>query len=65
MQNDPSETTNIQHLHPKVVVDMKKLLAGYIMVGRSNPGPRVSNDPSTRWRQIEILEDYLLKKSES
>ncbi|MCK4747689.1 MAG: sulfatase-like hydrolase/transferase, partial [Bacteroidales bacterium] len=59
MDNDPSETTNIQHLHPVVVEDLKKLLAGYIMNGRSNEGPAVSNDPSSRWPQVKILDEFI------
>lgn len=57
MEADPSETTNIQHLNPEVVLALTELLTGYISEGRSNPGPSVSNDPATRWPQIEFLEE--------
>ncbi len=59
MDHDPSETTNIQHLHPGVVHRLKKLLAGYIVNGRSNEGPAVYNDPYTSWPQIEILDESI------
>jgi len=65
MSIDPSETTNIKHLHPEMVADLSSLLAGYISEGRSNAGPVVDNDQAKRWPQIEILDDYLPKKPES
>ncbi|MCK4748946.1 MAG: sulfatase-like hydrolase/transferase, partial [Bacteroidales bacterium] len=54
MENDPSETTNIQHLHPEVTEDLMSLLARYIREGRSNEGPVVSEDTISRWPQIEV-----------
>lgn len=57
MDKDPGETTNLQHLHPEIVKNMKELLSGYIKNGRSNDGPAVLNDPSKRWRQIEVVEE--------
>jgi arylsulfatase A-like enzyme len=62
---DPSETTNIQHLHPEMVAELTELLAHYIREGRSNAGPMVDNDPAKQWPQIEILENFLIKKPES
>ncbi|MBI9018890.1 MAG: arylsulfatase [Phycisphaerae bacterium] len=59
MVKDPSETTNVQHEHQEVVIELKKLLAEYVNKGRSRPGKRLSNDPVKHWPQIEVIKEYL------
>jgi arylsulfatase A len=56
MENDPCESTNIQHLHPEIVEELRLLISTYIEQGRSNEGETVENDYSKRgWRQLETL----------
>ena len=56
MENDPTETTNVQADHPETVMEMKKLLAKYINDGRSTPGAPQQNAPAKKgWKQIEWI----------
>jgi arylsulfatase A-like enzyme len=59
MENDPGESTNVQHLHPEVVEELKTLLARYIDDGRSTDGEVQANEPGKNWNQLEVLEGYL------
>jgi arylsulfatase A-like enzyme len=44
MLNDPSESTNVQSVHPDVVDKLTQLMEQYIENGRSTPGPKQTND---------------------
>ena len=44
MENDPSETTNVQDKHPDIVKRMTELLEKYAADGRSTPGSVQKND---------------------
>jgi len=59
MEKDAGETTNVQHLHPEVVDELKTLLAKYIDDGRSTEGSKQKNEPSKSWKQIEVLDGYV------
>lgn len=59
MDNDPSETTNIQHLFPEKVTELKELLAEFVNKGRSTRGKPQKNDPAKRWSQTKVIEEYL------
>lgn len=61
MENDPGESTNVQHLHPEIVEDLKILLAKYIDDGRSTEGEVQANEPGKQWKQLEVLEGYVKK----
>lgn len=59
MENDAAETTNVQHLYPEVVEELKILLAKYIDRGRSTDGSIQKNELGKQWDQLELLKDYL------
>lgn len=54
MENDPSETTNVQDKHPDIVKRMIGVLEKYAADGRSTPGVAQKNDrPVDIWRRDE------------
>ncbi len=54
---DPTENTNVQAQHPETVAELKKLLARYIIEGRSTPGELQQNTPGKKgWQQTEWIE---------
>jgi len=63
MEKDPSETTNVQHLHREKVEQLSMLLANYIAKGRSTPGVPQENDPGKHWTQIEVLKKFLVNRT--
>ncbi|TLX71802.1 hypothetical protein E9993_19680 [Labilibacter sediminis] len=59
MEKDAGEITNVQHLHPEVVKELKFLLAQYIDNGRSTEGATQKNELGKRWNQLDVLEGYV------
>ena len=52
LESDPDEDENLYEEQQKVVSDLSRLMMSYIDDGRSNPGPRQSND-----REITLTND--------
>ena len=48
LAKDPSETNNLQAVHPETVATLKKLLEKYIADGRSTPGEPQPNDVAVK-----------------
>jgi arylsulfatase A-like enzyme len=62
MEIDVEESTNVANKHPEIVEILKKHLAEIIESGRSTPGknqPTDLNSPSLKWKQLEVVKEYL------
>ena len=57
LENDISETTNVQDQFPEVVKELKSLLTKYIEEGRSTPGPPQSYIEKENWPGLEWMEE--------
>ncbi len=55
MENDLSETTNLQDQYPDVVEELKDLLIKYIVEGRSTPGPPQPYVKNETWPGLEWM----------
>ncbi len=56
LSSDPSEKENLYEQYPDIVEELRSMLVGYIVQGRSTPGQAQSNDGEYPWVQIkEIL----------
>ena len=53
MNDDPSETKNLQAEHPEKVRELRDLLLKYIRDGRSTPGAPQPNENGNEWRQVK------------
>ncbi|MBU2950603.1 sulfatase-like hydrolase/transferase [Tamlana agarivorans] len=59
LNNDPSETNNLQTSNAAKVNELGSLLKKYILDGRSTPGAQQDNDPiNFEWTQIDFIDDY-------
>jgi arylsulfatase A-like enzyme len=56
LAEDPGEKHNIYAEHPEVVQRMQKLLAQYILAGRSTPGKPQQYVKPARWSQINWID---------
>ncbi|MBT5814733.1 MAG: arylsulfatase [Opitutales bacterium] len=59
LEEDPSETTNLQALHPEKAVSLQRQLARFIQDGRSTSGSPQTYNKGKRWEQIEMLSPFL------
>ncbi|WDE96484.1 arylsulfatase [Lentisphaera profundi] len=56
LDQDPSQTINLQHQNPEIVSRMKKQLMSIIDNGRSTPGQAQKNDPGKKgWAHYDEL----------
>ncbi|MCR5784991.1 MAG: arylsulfatase [Eubacterium sp.] len=55
LENDESETTNVYDKHPEIVKELREVLRGYIMNGRSTPGEPQKNYPCENWPGLEWM----------
>lgn len=58
LERDPGEQTNLVAAHPDVVQRLGRLLRGYILEGRTTPGPSQANTPAPRWPQTAWMEEF-------
>jgi len=56
LEKDPSEQTNLVHLYPDKVNELKALLQEYILSGRSTPGEPQENDGPKRWTELDWMD---------
>lgn len=59
LKKDIKETTNIIDEYPKVAKNLEKLLAKYILDGRSTPGVPQKNDGERIWPTVKWFEKYI------
>ncbi len=57
LEADIGERENVYDQHPHVVAEMKGLLRGLILSGRSTPGQQMQNHPADPWPGLEWLGD--------
>lgn len=56
MNVDVRERDNIQHRHPEIIKELREILAGYIIAGRSTPGQDQKNTPAPMpWPGLEWM----------
>lgn len=65
MENDLSETTNLQHQFPDVVEELRSLLRKYIEEGRSTPGPSQPYVKQQKWPGLEWMKKVRIDPSGS
>ena len=52
LETDIGETTNVILEHPEVAAKLRRILTGYILDGRSTPGPKQKNNGQEVWDAI-------------
>lgn len=57
MKDDPSETTNVEAEHPKIVSRLRALMAKYVREGRSTPGAPQKNDGEYPWKELDWMKE--------
>ena len=55
LENDPSETTSVNHEFPEVMDRLKKEITNIISKGRSINGPKLVNDAPEYWPQLHWM----------
>jgi len=57
LETDIGETNNVAHVHATVVDSMRAELTQIVRLGRSTPGPALSNDGIAIWESVAWLDD--------
>jgi arylsulfatase A len=59
MESDATELVNVQQNNPRVIEELKQLLADFVNKGRSTVGEEQKNDPYKHWDEIEVIKNFL------